>query len=393
MGDSVSLTGASNEAKLAGGTVAVANGSSALVAGTGNNVTADGGDGLNLWGYSNSATATGTDVTISGRGTGVAINQGSVTFVAAIALNGGTVTVTGEAGLGPCHAQQGREVSGGYTQAELSGGGDTVSAGYHDSLVLDAHESTLAAAGASTLTVNGQNDGIAVNQSSVIFAAGPLGALSGTGDSIAETGGATLTVTGGGDTSRVGDICDLHATLDGIRFLNARSGLTRKRRLRDIDCPDRGVIRRWTSMEPESVAQDGRGVQAFRPGLDKDVGRSLDQDRRAAGDQKAAVAGADGRTKVREEAVTIPIEAASVLVAGAGRECLAPARQDDGPQQQRLHARREHGVPGLDGELAVPELVGEASQGPRRAKLGGGASVRALCQRGVSPRRTLSRRA
>jgi len=42
-------------------------------------------------------------------------------------------------------------------------------------------------------------------------------------------------------------------------------------------------------------------------------------------------------------------------VAGAGRECLAPARQDDGPQQQRLHARREHGVPGLDGELAVPE--------------------------------------
>ncbi len=76
-----------------------------------------------------------------------------------------------------------------------------------------------------------------------------------------------------------------------------------------------------------------------------------------------ALAMAVGGTE-RHDGVEVPIEAASVLVAGAGRECLAPARQDDGPQQQRLHARREHGVPGLDGELAVPELVGEASQGP-----------------------------
>jgi len=36
---------------------------------------------------------------------------------------------------------------------------------------------------------------------------------------------------------------------------------------------------------------------------------------------------------------------------------------------------------------------GEAGQGPRQAKLGGGASVRALCQRGASPRRTRSHRA
>jgi len=36
---------------------------------------------------------------------------------------------------------------------------------------------------------------------------------------------------------------------------------------------------------------------------------------------------------------------------------------------------------------------GGRSQGPRPAQQDGGASVRALCQRGVSPRRTLSRRA
>jgi len=36
---------------------------------------------------------------------------------------------------------------------------------------------------------------------------------------------------------------------------------------------------------------------------------------------------------------------------------------------------------------------GGAGQGPRQAKLGGGASVRALCQRGASPRRTRSHRA
>jgi len=43
--------------------------------------------------------------------------------------------------------------------------------------------------------------------------------------------------------------------------------------------------------------------------------------------------------------------------------------------------------------LLITADGGEGSQKLRRPKVDGGASVRALCQRGVSPRRTLSRRA
>ena len=62
----------------------------------------------------------------------------------------------------------------------------------------------------------------------------------------------------------------------------------------------------------------------------------------------------------RHDGVEVAVEAPAVLPARAGRQGLAPARQQNGPEQQRLHAWREDGVSGIDGELAIAELVGEA---------------------------------
>ena len=62
----------------------------------------------------------------------------------------------------------------------------------------------------------------------------------------------------------------------------------------------------------------------------------------------------------RHDGVEVAVEAPATLLAGAGRQGMTPSRQEDGSQQQRLHARREDGVDGVDGELAVAQLVGEA---------------------------------
>ena len=67
------------------------------------------------------------------------------------------------------------------------------------------------------------------------------------------------------------------------------------------------------------------------------------------------IGGAEGH-----DGVEVAVEAPAVLLAGAGRQGVAPPRLQDGPQQKRLHARREDGVAGVDGKLAVPELVSEA---------------------------------
>jgi len=62
----------------------------------------------------------------------------------------------------------------------------------------------------------------------------------------------------------------------------------------------------------------------------------------------------------RHDGVEVAVETPAVLLARARRQGLAPARQEHGPQQQRLHAGREGCVTGLASELAVPELVSEA---------------------------------
>ena len=62
----------------------------------------------------------------------------------------------------------------------------------------------------------------------------------------------------------------------------------------------------------------------------------------------------------RHDGVEVAVETPAVLLARAHPQGLAPARQEHGPQQQRLHAARKGGVTGLDGEPTVPELVSEA---------------------------------
>ena len=50
-----------------------------------------------------------------------------------------------------------------------------------------------------------------------------------------------------------------------------------------------------------------------------------------------------------------------VFAPGARGQAAAPPSEHDGPQQQRLHARGEHGVSGFDGVGAVAQLVRQAN--------------------------------
>ncbi len=78
------------------------------------------------------------------------------------------------------------------------------------------------------------------------------------------------------------------------------------------------------------------------------------------------------------DGVEVSVEAPAVLVARAGRQGLAPARQDHGAPQQRLHARGEDRVTGIDGELAVSQLVREADLPLIGVTLLGSVEVRSL---------------
>lgn len=54
------------------------------------------------------------------------------------------------------------------------------------------------------------------------------------------------------------------------------------------------------------------------------------------------------------------VETAAVFAPGAGRQVMAAAGEQHGAKQHPLHARGEEGVAGLDGELAIAQLMGEA---------------------------------
>jgi hypothetical protein len=69
---------------------------------------------------------------------------------------------------------------------------------------------------------------------------------------------------------------------------------------------------------------------------------------------------ATGRGQAHD-GVEIAVEAASVLGAGALGQVPSSSGDDEGAQQERLHARGEDGIAGFDGVLAIAKLVGETN--------------------------------
>ena len=61
----------------------------------------------------------------------------------------------------------------------------------------------------------------------------------------------------------------------------------------------------------------------------------------------------------RYTAVDTPAEIAPVLIQGGGGQGVSALVDGKGAQQHRLHARRKHGIAGLDGKLANPQLMGQ----------------------------------
>jgi hypothetical protein len=59
----------------------------------------------------------------------------------------------------------------------------------------------------------------------------------------------------------------------------------------------------------------------------------------------------------REHRVQVPLQAATVFQARARLQLEPPPGQEDGTQQERLQARREHSVASLDGVAQVAQLV------------------------------------
>ena len=69
---------------------------------------------------------------------------------------------------------------------------------------------------------------------------------------------------------------------------------------------------------------------------------------------------ATGRGQAHD-GVEVAVEAASVLGAGALGQVPSSSGDDEGAQQERLHAWGEDGIAGFDGVLAIAKLVGQAN--------------------------------
>ncbi len=69
-----------------------------------------------------------------------------------------------------------------------------------------------------------------------------------------------------------------------------------------------------------------------------------------------------GRSQ-RHDGVERTLEAPVVFAPGARGEVAVPLCEHCGPQQQCLHARREHPVAGLDGVSTVTQLMRQANLG------------------------------
>ena len=60
-----------------------------------------------------------------------------------------------------------------------------------------------------------------------------------------------------------------------------------------------------------------------------------------------------------KHAVDTPLEITPVLIQRGGRQGVTALVNGKRPQQHRLHARGKHGIPGLEGKLTIPQLMGQ----------------------------------
>jgi len=60
----------------------------------------------------------------------------------------------------------------------------------------------------------------------------------------------------------------------------------------------------------------------------------------------------------RHHGVKVALQPLTVLSAGAFGQTMPAPGQHERAQQQRFHARREHRIAGIDGELAIAQVMG-----------------------------------